>query len=166
MRRKVLTDKEARLILRLAPLVIPTNGPKVHHVSAKMVQRVDRFLFELPALLRFLFRAGMWIFDFFAILFVAPHRRFRELKPPRQELYLRRLSRTWFRPLYEWWQLCRGLILMFYYSQPEVAAVLNYHPEEWARKKILQRRRELNLIEPQASDQNLPKSPAESRREL
>jgi hypothetical protein len=58
------------------------------------------------------------------------------------------MSRSWVRPVRDWLFTCRGLILLFYYSQPEVMAALQYDPEAWAREKIQARREALNLTEP------------------
>jgi hypothetical protein len=63
------------------------------------------------------------------------------------------MSHTWLRPVRDWLFTCRGLILLFYYSQPEVMAALRYDPRSWAREKVQARRQELHLTEAAAETQ-------------
>ncbi len=147
MRRKILSTRQESLLAELTPHIIPADGPVVPHFQAKIVQRLDRFLFELPSLLRSLFLWGMRMFDFAAIFFATPRRRFRRLPHPSRFDYISRMSRSWFRPVRDWLFGCRGLILLFYYSQPEVMAALQFDPEVWAREKVQARRQALNLTE-------------------
>jgi hypothetical protein len=116
----------------------------VPHFQAKIAQRLDRFLYELPTLLRSLFLWGMRMFDFAAIVFARPHRRFSRLSDESRLNYIRRMSRSWFRPVRDWLFTCRGLILLFYYSQPEVMAALHYNPAAWARERVQARQQALN----------------------
>lgn len=147
MRRKILSTLQEKLLAQIAPHIIPADGPPVPHFQAKIVQRLDRFLFELPSLLRALFLWGMRIFDLTAIFFAKPHRRFSRLPEASRFLYIRRMSHTWLRPVRDWLFTCRGLILLFYYSQPEVMAALHFDPRNWAREKVQARRQALNLTE-------------------
>lgn len=147
MRRKILSTRQESLLAELAPHIIPADGPKVPHFQAKIVQRLDRFLFELPSLLRALFLWGMQMFDFAAIFFARPRRRFRRLPQPSRFDYISRMSRSRFRPVRDWLFTCRGLILLFYYSQPEVMAALQFDPQAWAREKVQARRQALHLAE-------------------
>jgi hypothetical protein len=147
MRRKILSTLQEKLLAQLAPHIVPADGPEVSHFQAKIVQRLDRFLFELPSLLRSLFLWGMRIFDLTAIFFAKPHRRFSRLPEASRLLYIGRMSHTWLRPVRDWLFTCRGLILLFYYSQPEVMAALHYDPRSWAREKVQARRQELHLAE-------------------
>ena len=89
----------------------------------------------------------MRVFDFAAVVFAKPHRRFSRLSDENRLNYIRRMSRSWFRPVRDWLFTCRGLILLFYYSQPEVMAALHYNPQTWAREKIQARREDLHLTE-------------------
>lgn len=158
MQRKSLSNFQAQLLEKLSPLVIPTNGPLVPRFQANLIQRMDRFVFELPPVLRLLFNFGMRLFDFAAVFFTASHRCFISLSEPRGLRYIERMSRSWLRPVRDWLFTCRGLILLFYYSQPEVMAALQYDPQAWAREKIQARREALNLTEPAAtaSSENIP----------
>ncbi|MDZ7343798.1 MAG: hypothetical protein ONA90_04725 [candidate division KSB1 bacterium] len=148
MQRKSLSNFQTQLLEKLSPLIIPPNGPAVPRFQASLIQRMDRFVFELPPVLRLLFNFGMWLFDFAAVFFAAPHRCFIRLSEPHRFRYLQRMSRSWLRPVRDWLFTCRGLILLFYYSQPEVMAALHYDPETWAREKIQARRQALDLTEP------------------
>jgi hypothetical protein len=147
MHRKILSTLQEKLLAQLAPHIIPANGPEVPHFQSKIVQRLDRFLFELPSLLRSLFLWGLRLFDFAAIVFAKPHRPFSHLPESSRPSYIRRMSRSWFRPVRDWLFTCRGLILLFYFSQPEVMAALHYDPKIWAREKVQARRQELHLTE-------------------
>jgi len=147
MRRKILSTLQEKLLAQLAPHIIPAEGPPVPHFPAKIAQRLDRFLYELPALLRSLFLWGMRVFDFAAIIFAKPHRRFSRLSDESRLNYIRRMSRSWFRPGRDWLFTCRGLILLFYYSQPEVMAALHFDPAAWAGEKIHARQQALQLAE-------------------
>jgi hypothetical protein len=155
MQRKSLSNFQARLVQQLAPLIVPTDGPEVPHFQANVVQRLDRFLYELPPLLRKLFALGMRLFDFAAIFFARPRRCFTRLSDSSRLGYVRRMSRSWFRPVRDWLFTCRGLILLFYYSQPEVMAALHYDPATWAREKVQARRQALQLTEAVADVQEL-----------
>ena len=148
MQRKFLSTFQTQLLEKLSPLVIPENGTPVPRFQANLIQRMDRFLFELPPVLRLLFNFGMRLFDFAAVFFTASHRCFIRLSEPRRLHYIHRMSRSWLRPVRDWLFTCRGLILLFYYSQPEVMAALHYDPQAWAREKIQARREALNLTEP------------------
>jgi hypothetical protein len=158
MRRKILTIRQEKFFAQLAPHIIPADGPSVPHFQAKAVQRLDRFLFELPSLLRALFLWGMRIFDFTAIFFAKPHRRFSRLPEASRLLYIRRMSYTWLRPVRNWLFTCRGLILLFYFSQPEVMAALHYDPKAWARERVQARRQALQLTEPVDEMNSLPET--------
>src|SRR5574341_1176502 len=147
MRRKILSKLQEKLLAQLAPHIIPADGPPVPHFQVKIAQRLDRFLYELPALLRSFFLWGMRMFDFAAIVFAKPHRRFSRLPDEGRLNYIRRMSRSWFRPVRDWLFTCRGLILLFYYRQPEVMAALHYNPAVWAREKVQARRQALHLTE-------------------
>lgn len=147
MRRKILSTRQESLLAVLAPHLIPADGPEVPHFQAKIAQRLDRFLFELPSLLRALFLGGMRMFDLAAIIFARPRRRFCRLPQTSRFDYVSRMSRSWFRPVRDWLFTCRGLILLFYYSQPEVMAALHFDPQAWAREKVQARRQALHLVE-------------------
>jgi hypothetical protein len=147
MPHKALSKFQERLLYQLSPLIIPTDGPQVPNFQAKVTQRVDRFFFELPPVLRILFSLGMRLFDAAAIVFAHPHRCFQRLSESSRLAYIRRMSRSWFRPVRDWLFTCRGLILLFYYCQPEVMAALHYDPRTWAREKIQARRETLHLTE-------------------
>jgi len=147
MRRKILSTWQERLLAELTPHLIPTAGPEVPHLQAKIAQRLDDFLLELPSLLRSLFLLGMRMFDFAAIFFARPRRRFCRLPHTGRFNYINRMSRSRVRPVRDWLFTCRGLILLFYYSQPEVMAALHFDPEAWAREKVQARRQALHLAE-------------------
>jgi hypothetical protein len=147
MRRKILSTLQEKLLAQITPHIIPANGPEVPHFESKIVQRLDRFLFELPSLLRSLFLWGMRMFDLAAVVFAKPHRPFCRLPESSRLSYIRRMSRSWFHPVRDWLFTCRGLILLFYYSQPEVLAALQHDPQTWAREKVQARRQELHLTE-------------------
>jgi hypothetical protein len=147
MHRKILSTLQEKLLAQLTPHIVPANGPEVPHFQSKIVQRLDRFLFELPSLLRSLFLWGLRMFDLAAVFFAQPRRRFSRLSDKSRFDYIQRMSRSWFHPVRDWLFTCRGLILLFYYSQPEVIAALHYDPQTWARERVQARRQELHLTE-------------------
>jgi hypothetical protein len=158
MSRTSLSKFQERLLQQLAPLIIPADGPPVQNFQKKVTQRLDRFFFELPPVLRILFSSGMRLFNVAAIFFARPRRCFTRLSEAHRLDYVRRMSRSWFRPVRDWLFTCRGLILLFYYSQPEVMAALHFDPRALAREKIQARREALSVAETAAAPRSQPAS--------
>ena len=155
MARKFLKPFHIQLLLLLFAHVVPSRGPVVKRVGAKIILHLDHSLCEFPTLLRWLFLFGLRLFDWAPVIFSSAHRPFRILPHIEQANFLQRLQShrstaltgRWLALLRDWLFTARGLILLCYYSQPEVMAALRYMPERWARQKIRARRRALRLVE-------------------
>ncbi|RMD91455.1 MAG: hypothetical protein D6814_18205, partial [Calditrichaeota bacterium] len=72
---------------------------------------------------------------------------FRHSRFAFQQYWVNRIYLTRITSLYQWFHVTRGVILLYYYSQEEQQKELGYFPAEWAKFKIMQRRKQLNLTE-------------------
>jgi hypothetical protein len=148
MARKILKPGHIKLLTPLAEQIVPTRGPQVKRLVAKVVLHIDRSLSELPACLRRLFLLGLRLFDFAPRLFSPSHRPFHVLARQEQRAFIELIGKSsFFGVLRIWLFTARGLILLCYYSQPEAAAAIGYEPRQWARQKIQARRRALRVTE-------------------
>ncbi len=148
MARKILKPGHIKLLTPLAEYIVPARGPRVNRLMAKIVLHIDHSLSELPAYLRRLFLLGLRLFDLAPRLFSSSHRPFHVLKRGEQQVFIKLIeSRLFFGILRVWLFTARGLILLCYYSQPEVAAAFGYEIKQWARQKIQGRRSALQLME-------------------
>jgi hypothetical protein len=144
MSRKHLSSLHADVLVVLSAHVVPSQGPPVKKLSAKILLHLNRSLHELPAILRRLFLLGTRLFDWTPVLLSSAHRTFRKLTHAEQTRFLQFLQgRRSLAILQEWLFAARGLILLCYYSQPEVMAALRYGPEKWARQRIRARQHAL-----------------------
>lgn len=148
MARKFLRPTHIQVLLGLSAHLLPSRGPAVKRLPAKIILHMEYSLRELPALLRRLFLLGLAVFDCTPLVLSPAHRCFRNLPEQAQERFLHTVqTHRLLAPLQSWLFAARGLILLCYYSQPEVMAVLEYTPEHWARQKVRARRRALRLLE-------------------
>lgn len=148
MARKTLKPGHLKLLSPLAEYIVPARGPHVKRLIAKIVLHIDHSLNELPEYLRRLFLLGLRLFDLAPWLFSSSHRPFHLLRREEQQLYIELIeSRVFFGILRIWLFTARGLILLCYYSQPEVATAMGYEVKQWARQKIQGRRSALRLTE-------------------
>lgn len=158
MRFYFLTTREQRLIEKTALHVLPERPKDPQIFMRKLLYHIDRFLMQLGPALRFLFHVGAFGFSALAGIYARYPASFSNLSSAQQKRWVDRVARTRFLPLYRWFNVLRGLILLVYYSQEETHIAMGYYPREWAKEKIMQRRRRLKLSEESEND-HYPRTP-------
>lgn len=152
MKYSFLTHRERDLIVALAPAILPETPADFALFKRKMLFHIDRFLAHLSPVLKFLFHLGALTFNLMPLFHRLNLRTFRGSTAAARGRYVASVDRSAFSPLYRWFSVTRGLIMLFYYSQDEQLKKINYSPREWAKTKVLDRRRQLNLMEEVAYD--------------
>ncbi len=162
MRFHFLTRRERELIDALMHVVIPTSVTHAESFRRRMFYHLDRFLTQLPQHLRWLFHIGAVAFDLSPLLFLQRGTTFRKSDRSFQQYWVNRIYISRWEPLYRWFHVLRGLILLVYYSQDEQHKRLGYFPREWLKQKVMERRRKLNLVEEAADDIQPTRFPSKS----
>ncbi len=147
MHSLILKPFECRLIESLLPVILPSLPVQEQRFRRRVMYHIDRFLIKMPLLFRWLFHLGAWLFDVSPILFLSRPQRFHRSPLTFRQYWTDRTYRTSVMPLYRWFHIIRGLILLVYYSQDEQHRRMRYYPADWVKFNVMKRRRKLNLVE-------------------
>ncbi|MFQ5629377.1 MAG: hypothetical protein ACE5I1_11500 [bacterium] len=156
MRYYYLNSLERRILQHLAHIVLPEIPADLEMFSRKALYHIDRFLLQLSPVLGLLFHLGAIAFNVLPLFSFLSLQSFVQCSLSTKHKWACKVARTRFTPLNSWFFVVRGLILLVYYSQCEQHQDIAYKPGEWAKEKIIQRRRQLNIIE-EASDDSYSK---------
>jgi hypothetical protein len=116
-------DRGVRSILtRLAAVACPPTTPET---LDRVVADVRRHIACLPRAARLAIPVGLWLFNW------GRPRRFTRLDGERADACLARVLAERTGPVAVVVRLVKGLTVLYYYEQPEVAAAMGYRPDAY-----------------------------------
>lgn len=101
-----------------------------------LLKRAEALIREFPKLFRYTFTFGLHLFDHLTFFFGFGTKKFTSLPLPQQQKYIESWMGSRFTFVREMFKGFRGIIMICFFSHPDVYDYIGYHPGEHATQKI------------------------------
>jgi hypothetical protein len=141
VKRRNLGRWPRRTLRALAEVILPDGdgAPRLDPDGA--VDFIDEFVPHLPRLLRLLFPIGIVAFELGALLLAPSLVPFSSMGLRRRQRYVASWTHARSRVRRELVRALKGLMLLFYYSDPRVQRAIGYGVEEFVQLRTAERLR-------------------------
>lgn len=135
-------------------LITEPDDLVIRDKEAQMIERCRALLAEFPKLFRLGFLLGLFVFDRIPFLFGLGFHRFVNLEIAAQKRYAQRWQTTKNHYLLEFFKSLHGLVMMVYFSHPDVWNYIGYYPKKHVQERIalrqeILRREKMGGVAPQ-----------------
>lgn len=126
-----------KILVSLANALItkPDDCP-IHDQDGALLKRAETLIREFPKLFRLTFILGLHLFEHLTFFFGFGAKKFTSLRLSQQQKYIESWMESRFTPVREIFKGFRGIILVCFFSHPDVYDYIGYHPREQAEQKI------------------------------
>lgn len=128
----------SRAIVRaMARSLAPRKVKFTFDAGAELTRFVDRFIGFLPRHVALVFPIGLWLINWGGLLFSG--KPLTMMSADEGERYLRKIGGSPVFAVREGVKGLRSIILLGFYSHPEIQKHLGYFPQEWVDQKVAER---------------------------
>ncbi|MBU0505545.1 MAG: hypothetical protein ABII18_11175 [bacterium] len=132
-----IPKRAAQIILAISrALVFEPEDLNIPNRDEALLQRCRSILQELPVMYRMGFVMGIYLFDLCAFLFGCGFKRFISLSYEKQCQYLDKCLTNKMFTVRNIMSGMRGLIMICYFSMPEVSAYIGYNPNKHVKERL------------------------------
>lgn len=147
-----LSKNVQKILVSLAEaLIVEPDDLEIFQKEEEMLRRCELLMREMPGYFRFMLNLAFFFFNNMTVLFGFGIRDFTSLPLEAKRIYTDRWLKTKITVLREIFKALRGLVMMTYFSHPDVWRYIGYDPaghvkERLAlRAKLLQGQMKINL---------------------
>jgi hypothetical protein len=127
-KRHVLWKRERRIFLAFAEVLLGLPTALAQGEKEKLLDGADEQLRCMPFEKRMLYRLCLWLFEVGAITYYASFRLMSRMDREKRTRYIRAWHDTWWSTKRVIKRFVEAVVLMNYYTIPEVAARIGYKP--------------------------------------
>lgn len=125
------------IILKLSEaLVSEPEGLVIRNKETDLINRCEILLREFPSFNRFAFILGMYLFDLLPLFFGFGLARFALMNLERRKAYVDKWMTTQNPFKREFFKGLRGLLMMCYFSHPDIWEYIDYRPRDHVAERI------------------------------
>lgn len=133
----MLSLKSKKILKALCEgLIVEPIELKIENKEEKLMQRCEILIRELPTLLRIAFIVGLKLFNRLTFLFGFDFKAFHRLETTQKTKYIEKWLNSSFIPMRELTKGYRGVVMLCYFSLPEVWDYITYPAVQHAAEKI------------------------------
>ena len=131
-----------KILIALADaLILEPEDLKISERNEGMLHRCEILMQEMPRYFRFVLRIAFFFFNNMTILFGFGIKNFVSLSPDAKRAYTDRWLKTKITILREIFKALRGLVMMTYFSHPDVWRYIGYDPASHVKERLVLRKR-------------------------
>ncbi len=125
------------IVRAMAQSLAPRRVKFTFDAGAELTRFVDRFIGFLPRHVALVFPIGLWLINWGGVFFAG--KPLTMMSADEGERYLRKIGGSPVFAIREGVKGLRSIILLGFYSHPEVQEHLGYFPQEWVDQKVAER---------------------------
>lgn len=132
-----LSKRVRKILVSLAEaLIVEPHDLEISQKEEEMLRRCELLMREMPGYFRFILNLAFFFFNNMTILFGFGIRDFTSLPLEAKQIYTDRWLKTKMTILREIFKALRGLVMMTYFSHPDVWRYIGYDPAGHVKERI------------------------------